>query len=118
MLLRMCLVALHDATLGTGHFIVANAIASVPRIVIVTVPIQVADARRGSTVAPRRSSVVVSQELGAILGKPNGLAAEAGSPSDARAAQPIADLPTVGRLQGHAFFPELGQLTKVRPELC
>ncbi|CAL5218618.1 g318 [Coccomyxa viridis] len=77
---------------------------------------QVADARRGSTVAPRRSSVVVSQELGAILGKPNGLAAEAGSPSDARAAQPIADLPTVGRLQGHAFFPELGQLTKAVAE--
>ena len=63
--------------------------------------------------------MVVSQELGAILGKPNGLAAEAGSsPSDARAAHDMADLPTVGRQQTHAFFPELGQLTKARPNPC
>ena len=80
---------------------------------IVAVLVQVSDTRRGSTVGPRRSSVVVSQELGAVLGKPNGLVTDAVSSADARGA----DVPTLGRLQGHAFFPELGPLTKVRPAL-
>ncbi len=67
--------------------------------------------RRGSTMAARRSSVVVSQELGAILGKPNALAADAGAPSGDEAAMLAAGLSSVGRSQ--AFFPELSLLTKV-----
>ena len=70
--------------------------------------------RRGSAAGPRRSSVVVSQELGAILGKPNGLATDAGMSSDAEAAVTLAGVPTVGKVQGKPFFPELGLLTKVR----
>ena len=69
------------------------------------------EVRRGSTMAARRSSVVVSQELGAILGKPNALAADAGDPSDDEAAMLAAGLSAAGRSQ--AFFPELSQLTKV-----
>jgi len=67
--------------------------------------------RRGSTMASRHSSVVVSQELGAILGKPNALAADAGAPSGNEAAMLAAGLSSVGRSQ--AFFPELSLLTKV-----
>ena len=58
--------------------------------------------------------MVVSQELGTILGKPNGLATDAGTASESRVAQPIADLRMLLRQQSHAFFPELGRLTKVR----
>lgn len=66
--------------------------------------------------APRRSSVVVSQELGAILGKANGLAAEGtGSPAEVAAAALAADMAPAGRSNGQAFFPELSLLTKVSP---
>ena len=70
------------------------------------------EVRRGSTMAARRSSVVVSPGLGAILGKPNALTADAGAPSDDEAAMLAAGLSSAGRSQ--AFFPELSLLTKVR----
>lgn len=60
--------------------------------------------------------MVVSQELGAILGKPNGLTAEgSGSPAEVAAAALAADVAPAGRLYGQAFFPELSLLTKVSP---
>jgi hypothetical protein len=60
--------------------------------------------------------VVVSQELGAILGKATGLAAEGtGSPAEVAAAALAADMAPAGTSNGQAFFPELSLLTKVSP---
>ncbi len=74
------------------------------------------DARRGSSVAPRRSSAVVSQELGAILGKPNGLVAEGGGgPAEVASAALAAGMAPASRSDGQAFFPELTLLTKASP---
>ena len=109
MLLRMHMESLRPSISGRSSL--QTGLYCGQSLQTVAALVQVSDARRVSTVGPRRSSVVVSQELGAVLGKPNGLATDAVSSSDAR------DVLTLGRLQGHAFFPELGPLTKVRPVL-
>lgn len=74
---------------------------------------QVQDVRRGSALAPRRSSVVVSQNLGAILGKTTSAGSDAGAAPEVVAAMLATPAPAVSRPQGQAFFPDLSLLTKV-----
>ena len=69
--------------------------------------------QRASTIMARRSSAVVSQNLGAILGKVNGAAGIAGDPAEAAAAALALDVPVASKSHSQAFFPELSALTKV-----
>ena len=69
--------------------------------------------QRASTIAARRSSAVVSQNLGAILGKVNSAAGNLGDSSEAAAAALVFDVPVASKSHSQAFFPELIALTKV-----
>ena len=70
--------------------------------------------QRASAIMARRSSAVVSQNLGAILGKVNGAAGNAGDPAEAAAAALMLEMPVASKAHSQAFFPELIVLTKVR----
>ena len=71
--------------------------------------------QRASTIAARRSSAVVSQNLGAILGKVNGAA---GIAAEAAAAALALNVPVASKSHTQAFFPELSALTKVWSCFC
>ena len=75
---------------------------------------QVQGMQRASTITARRSSAVVSQNLGAILGKVNSAAGSSGDPAEAAAVALALDVPVATKAHSQAFFPELIVLTKVR----
>ena len=67
-----------------------------------------------STVMARRSSAIVSQNLGAILGKVNNAASSVEDSAEAAAAAALAlNVPVASKAHSQAFFPELIALTKV-----
>ena len=74
---------------------------------------QVQGMQRASTIVARRSSAVVSQNLGAILGKVNSAAGNVEDPAEAAAAALALDVPVASKAHSQAFFPELSALTKV-----
>ncbi|CAK0736508.1 hypothetical protein CVIRNUC_000757 [Coccomyxa viridis] len=77
---------------------------------------QVQGMQRASAITARRSSAVVSQNLGAILGKVNGAAGIAGDPAEAAAAGLMLEMPVASKAHSQAFFPELIVLTKAITE--
>ena len=74
---------------------------------------QVQGMQRASNIVARRSSAVVSQNLGAILGKVNSAAGSGGDPAEAAAAALALDVPVASKSHSQTFFPELTTLTKV-----